>query len=95
MTRIRLKYPAAPAKRPHVVRKTAQGALDEDVSGRHIQVQLPAPEGPTQVRQPAAGQTLDGREHGAAVSDHEPSIRGRGQELRPWCYWNDVRRMFS
>src|SRR5712692_9365516 len=59
--RVRPDDPAAPAEQPHVVRETAQGALDEDVSGRHIQVQLLAPQGATQVRQPAAREAFNGR----------------------------------
>ncbi len=52
--------PATPAQRPHVLGKPAQRALDQDVSGRHIDVHLPAPERPPDVRQPASREALDG-----------------------------------
>src|SRR5438093_13490296 len=52
--RVRPDDPAMPAERPHVVRETAQGAFDQDLSRCYVEVQLPAPEGASKVRPRAA-----------------------------------------
>jgi hypothetical protein len=77
--------PAAAAECPDLFWEAAEGALDQNIPGCYVEIRVAAPERPSKVVQPTAGEAFDSRKHRAPVSDHEPSIRGAEQEFRSAC----------